>query len=220
MADNYTKVDQVWECIVNAVNVRHEPSMSGHKIAGLYKGEKVTVSKIDSSGMWHFIPSKGGWFRHKHTDGVTIMKLVSEKQVPKETKPDNKPKTTTQPETKDITKSAIAEDTNIKPKSAGTSAGVIKVNQENYKNYRTTGAFESSKNIDNTNEPIPYAGRAYMAVDTLRKLDEVISIVQNQTEEQRFYKFDRAGIMDPVNRIISTKEYVFFTKTDLHILMD
>lgn len=56
------------------------------------------------------------------------------------------------------------------------------------------------------------------AIGELRRIGENDFIIQSDlAKEKRFGMFDRVGILDATAKTISTKEYVFFTKPDLHI---
>ena len=72
---------------------------------------------------------------------------------------------------------------------------------------------------DNGNSsPQTFTGQARESMQELQRISLQDFIIQpNLRKEKRFGMFDRVGILDPTAKIISTKEYVFFTKPDLNI---
>ena len=66
-----------------------------------------------------------------------------------------------------------------------------------------------------------FTGKSRQAVKELQRISQQDFIIQpNLQKEKRFGMFDRVGILDPTAKLISTKEYVFFTKPDLNIFYD
>ena len=71
---------------------------------------------------------------------------------------------------------------------------------------------------NNSGWPDTFNGQARESMQELQRISQQDFIIQpNLRKEKRFGMFDRVGILDPTAKIISTKEYVFFTKPDLNI---
>ena len=91
-----------------------------------------------------------------------------------------------------------------------------RTNKDQYGNGYEAGV--DPKKLQAEQAPIEWSGEAGEAIKKLQKINAYDFIIQpDLKKEKRFNMFNRAGVMDPTASVFNTKEYVFFTKPDLHI---
>lgn len=210
------------------VNIRTGPGIN-YSTTGKYINANDTITALGKKGDWILVSLPNNWAAVQY-GGEHLLKQINDNNSTI-SKPSPQP---TQPSKAKDTNPTPAENTNSISKSNQKESEKAAQNEKNRKD-ETTGdkvdsiPYQSWRNPnwvpqdelygDNgNNSPQTFTGQARESMQELQRISQQDFIIQpNLRKEKRFGMFDRVGILDPTAKIISTKEYVFFTKPDLNI---
>ncbi|MBP5595857.1 MAG: hypothetical protein J6Y02_10790 [Pseudobutyrivibrio sp.] len=246
MADVYSKLVTYTNCTTSDLPIRTGPGLN-NSFTGYYinPGDVENVSK--RSGDWVYVEnhqaadgtSISGWVKTKSSER-TLLKCTS--AIPEYTsdKTYNAEESAKTVQAK-LNNSAVALDeanlsTSLRSNAENSAAAEARRKGIIDGDIRDNTPYASSKNYytptinkDPDDDPedilavqktvdLDKESATKSAMSELRRIGENDFIIQSDLpKEKRFGMFDRVGILDATAKTISTKEYVFFTKPDLHI---